>query len=742
MSSRNFILKIGGSLDPSLNKSLSKGRQEINKLGQEMLQMKKKSRALNQARSNSKKLEAQFKKSNDTYIKSQKEAEKLAEKIEELRTQVNGSEKANKAATIEFKKALQTQKQLAKRIDKSKEETREYSEAMNKAKSQVWMLSEGEEKLNEAMAKNLKLQEKIIKRENLNKNRMSSGKERMKKMVAPALMVGAGVKFAIDDEAAFADVRKQLKTDDPVEIENFRKELLKTTKGIPLMNREIYEIAAAAGQAGIAQKDLATFTADTAKVAVAFGVDADKSGKTLSTWRTSLNMTQDEVMGLADQINTLSENINATPEQISDIVTSMGQLGKEVNFTEAQTAALGGTLLSLGTKDASTASTAIRKLYSALSSGQAASGSRKTAYEILGFDPADIAKELQEDSAGTLNKVLASFNNLDESRRMSVGTMLFGEESVGALLPLVNQLDKINNNLNLVNDKTKTANSVNNEFNNINGTASAQLKILMKSLLNLGLAFSNHLLPPLKYFIGKMNSGVQTMTALAQKFPGLTQFLTIATTGFIGVNLAIGAATFGIGALGTAFTVLSAHPIILGISVIAAGLYSIYKIWKKMNGEKKKQTLEVEERINTKNKSYYTGNGKKTTLEVDGFASGGVVRNPQLAIVGEGGSPESIIPHDNSRRSKNLWFETGKSLGMFGKDRVTSALDKANNNILKNNYENKNEISITFAPVLKGGGDVIEQLKSEFPKLTELIEDAVEKALSKNQKMDRRLSLG
>jgi len=37
------------------------------------------------------------------------------------------------------------------------------------------------------------------------------------------------------------------------------------------------------GQAGIEQKELAKFTADTSKVAVAFGVDAGKAGSNLAT---------------------------------------------------------------------------------------------------------------------------------------------------------------------------------------------------------------------------------------------------------------------------------------------------------------------------------------------------------------------------------------------------------------------------------------------------------------------------
>lgn len=51
---------------------------------------------------------------------------------------------------------------------------------------------------------------------------------------------------------------------------------------------------------------------------------------------------------------------------------------------------------------------------------------------------------------------------------------------------------------------------------------------------------------------------------------------------------------------------------------------------------------------------------------IPGFAEGGVVSDPTLAWVGEGGDTESIIPWNNSQRSKDLWLQTGRAIGMLG----------------------------------------------------------------------------
>ena len=51
--------------------------------------------------------------------------------------------------------------------------------------------------------------------------------------------------------------------------------------------------------------------------------------------------------------------------------------------------------------------------------------------------------------------------------------------------------------------------------------------------------------------------------------------------------------------------------------------------------------------------------------DIPQFALGGIVNSPTLAWVGEGGSSESIIPHNSSQRSLNLWEKTGRLIGAY-----------------------------------------------------------------------------
>ncbi|EHO21177.1 phage tail tape measure protein, TP901 family, core region [Fusobacterium necrophorum subsp. funduliforme 1_1_36S] len=54
------------------------------------------------------------------------------------------------------------------------------------------------------------------------------------------------------------------------------------------------------------------------------------------------------------------------------------------------------------------------------------------------------------------------------------------------------------------------------------------------------------------------------------------------------------------------------------------------------------------------------------------YAAGGIVSNPTIAWVGEGGYSESIIPHDRSNRSLNLWEKTGQMIGAYDRSQQNS----------------------------------------------------------------------
>lgn len=83
---------------------------------------------------------------------------------------------------------------------------------------------------------------------------------------------------------------------------------------IPITADGLAQITAAAGQAGIKEKDLIRFTETAAKMGVAFDMTAGEAGEMMAKWRAGMNLTQDQAESLADATNALS-NENAANGQ-------------------------------------------------------------------------------------------------------------------------------------------------------------------------------------------------------------------------------------------------------------------------------------------------------------------------------------------------------------------------------------------------------------------------------------------
>lgn len=78
------------------------------------------------------------------------------------------------------------------------------------------------------------------------------------------------------------------------------------------------------------------------------------------------------------------------------------------------------------------------------------------------------------------------------------------------------------------------------------------------------------------------------------------------------------------------------------------------------------------------NKSSQSGGGGGLTPH-KAYARGGIATSPHIGLVAEAGVPESMIPHDGSQRSKNLWVQTGEALGLIGnKESAPSTAINAN----------------------------------------------------------------
>ena len=87
------------------------------------------------------------------------------------------------------------------------------------------------------------------------------------------------------------------------------------------------------------------------------------------------------------------------------------------------------------------------------------------------------------------------------------------------------------------------------------------------------------------------------------------------------------------------------------------------------------------------------------------YANGGVITSPEVALIGEAGYPEVIVPIDGSANAMNLWQTAGRMLGVSGaQSAVAPTVSLAPSVPVTSSSSNSGApVQITFAPVINAG---------------------------------------
>ena len=321
------------------------------------------------------------------------------------------------------------------------------------------------------------------------------------------------VQAAVDFESAMADVAKVV---DGLRDENgnltdsyyaMSDSIVQMSKDIPMAAEDLAAITASAGTAGIAAEELTAFTETAAKMGVAFDTTADQAGDWMAKWRTSFSMGQEEVTALADQINYLSNNSASTASEISTIVTAVGPLGDVAGISAAQIAALGSTMVGVGVQQ-DVAATGIRKLATTMVAGSSATKAQATVLQQLGLDATEMAERMQTDAEGAILTFLEAVSKLPEAEQAAALKNYFGQESVGAIAPLLTNLDVLRERFEMVSDAQLYAGSMDAEYAARAATTANNIQLYENRIAALKIQIGDYLLPVVNKVLAAASGGL------------------------------------------------------------------------------------------------------------------------------------------------------------------------------------------------------------------------------------------
>lgn len=336
---------------------------------------------------------------------------------------------------------------------------------------------------------------------------------------ATAAATVVSVKNAISYESNMADVAKVvdgLKDDNgelTAQYYGMSDALLKLSTRIPVTAKGLTQIAAAAGQSGIARKEIVGFVEDAAKMGVAFDTTADQAGTWMAQWRTAFKMNQKEVTTLADQINYLGNVSGANALQLSSIVTAVGSLGDVGGLSAAQIAAIGDTMASVGVGE-DVAATGIAKMITTMTAGSAATEKQSKVLKKLGIDATDLADRMQTDAQGAIIDFMEALQKLPKAEQAAALKNYFGQESIKPISALYTNLDELKKHFNQVADASLYAGSMEDEYASRSATTENSIQLAKNALMRLSITYGQMFAPYVKLAADKVTEFLNKLTEM------------------------------------------------------------------------------------------------------------------------------------------------------------------------------------------------------------------------------------
>jgi phage tail tape measure protein, TP901 family, core region len=514
-----------------------------------------------------------------------------------LREQLEATEKPTKKLRDEFARTEKQAAALNTRIDSGGAELQQLAGKLSAAGVDVGNLAAHEDRLahstaeaNQALRQQTAQLEKVAKA-NRNSEKLNAVSQKATGMglgmVAAGTAAGAPIviatKQAMSLESAMADVRKVVDFPTPEAFNKMSDDILEMSTRIPMAADGIAQIVAAAGRANVPREELMRFAEDAAKMGVAFDSTAEQAGESMAKWRTAFGLTQDGVVGLADQINALTNSYGGNVGAVTEMVTRIGPLGKVGGLAASKIAAMSQVLSSVGV-ESEVGATGIKNMMLALTKGTSATKSQQAAFKALGLDAVQMSKDMQKDAGGAITNVLERIQKLPKEAQAGMLTELFGSESVAAIAPMLTSLDQLKTNFAMVGDRSKYAGSMNREFLSAIATTEGATGLAGNALSALNITMGQFLLPTIVEVSGYVSAAAVAVRDWAKEHPvlakGIMMFMGVGAALLIllgGLALAFAALTAAAAPLGIALGPLLL--IVAAIAAVAAAAYLIYDNW-------------------------------------------------------------------------------------------------------------------------------------------------------------------
>lgn len=349
-------------------------------------------------------------------------------------------------------------------------------------------------------------------------------------VAAVAVGLAAGVKAAIDFEAAFAGVRKTLSGSD-AELKAVSDELINMARFLPQTAAELAAIAQVGGQLGIAAKDIAQFTEVIAKLGGATDLAGEQGATSMARFMKVIGESVGQTGVYANILVALGNNMATTESEIINLALNFGALGKQVGLSGPEILAFSAAMREMG-QPAAAGATALNKLFTQLNRAMLGEGGLAEFADIAGMSMFEFQALMETSMAAAAEAVLNGLNAMGEAQKDQISAL----DSVGlardrvsrALISMATNEEGLAKARRIANEELFRQAALNEEFKKKQDTVAGQMDILKSKVNSFAIRMGEALLPAIKAvvkFIGRFFDGLyylvnafKNTSAQAEKF--------------------------------------------------------------------------------------------------------------------------------------------------------------------------------------------------------------------------------
>lgn len=346
-----------------------------------------------------------------------------------------------------------------------------------------------------------------------------------KTVTTPILAAGAAAaKAGIDYEDAFAGVRKTVNVtsgDAEAFFAQLSASVIDMSKRLATSAADISEVMAIAGQMGIENDALESFTETIVRLGMSTNIAGAEAASAMAKFANITGMAQSRFSNMGATLVDLGNNFATTEADIMEMAVRIGAAGKQVGLTEPQILGFSAALSSLGLEaeaGGSAFSKALRKMEIAVSTGSSALDDFA---RVAGMTSEQFAQMWENNPAEAFQAFIVGLGGMNDEGMGAIATL----NEIGitelrlsdTLLRSANATDLISDALTRANGAWEENAALMTESDMRLQTTASKLTNIKNSLIAVGIEFADTMAPEIQAVVDGLGDAVKWFGALDDK---------------------------------------------------------------------------------------------------------------------------------------------------------------------------------------------------------------------------------